>query len=156
IPYAGIWLAAALPFTLSVAVAPDWGTPLLVLAVFLGLELMVANFVEPLLFGRGVGVAPLALLMAAAVWAVPWGPGRPLRWAALTVCVVVLGRYVPALKFLEVLLGDEPPLGPAARYYQRLLAGDRDEAALLIAEHLRTHPPEAVYDEILLPALARA
>src|SRR5262249_37062414 len=118
------WLAAALPFTLSVATAADWGQPLLVLALFLALELAVANFVEPLLFGHGTGLTPVALLLAAVFWAWLWGPIGLLLSAPLTVCLVVLGKHVSGLKFLDVLLGDEPPLGPAVRFYQRLLAGD--------------------------------
>jgi predicted PurR-regulated permease PerM len=156
IPYAGIWLAAALPLLVSIAISPDWLQPLLVLALFLGLEFVTANFVEPLLFGRGTGVGPLALLVAAVFWAWLWGPIGLLLSAPLTVILIVVGKHVPGLKFLDVLLSDEPALGPAARYYQRLLAGDRDEAALLVEKHTERHPPEAVYDEVLLPALVRA
>jgi predicted PurR-regulated permease PerM len=156
VPYAGIWVAAALPFALSIAISPTWAEPLLVLGLYLGLELVVANFVEPLVFGHGTGVSALALLVAAAFWAALWGPIGLLLAAPLTVCLIVMGKHVPGLKFLEVLLSDAPALGPAARYYQRLLAGDRDEANLLIEEHMRDHPPEAVPDEVLLPALVRA
>jgi predicted PurR-regulated permease PerM len=156
IPYAGIWLAAALPLLVSIAVSPDWLQPLLVLALFVVLEFVTANIVEPLLFGHGTGVGPLALLVAAVFWAWLWGPIGLLLSAPLTVIVIVVGKHVPGLKFLDVLLSDEPALGPAARYYQRLLAGDRDEAALLVEKHMESHPPEAVYDEVLLPALVRA
>ncbi len=156
IPYAGIWLAASLPLLWSVAASPDWTQPLLVLGLFLALELVMANFVEPLLFGHGIGVGPLALLVAAAFWAWLWGPIGLLLSAPLTVILVVVGQHVPGLKFIDVLLSDAPALGPAARYYQRLLAGDRDEACQLVEEHMRTHTPEAVYDEVLLPALVRA
>jgi predicted PurR-regulated permease PerM len=156
IPYAGIWLAATLPLLVSIAISPDWLQPLLVLALFLVLEFVVANFVEPLLFGRGTGVGPLALLVAAVFWVWLWGPIGLLLSAPLTVILIVVGKHVPGLKFLDVLLSDEPALGPAARYYQRLLAGDCDEAALLVEKHMEGHPPEAVYDEILLPALVRA
>jgi predicted PurR-regulated permease PerM len=156
IPYAGIWLAASLPFMVSIATAPDWLQPLLVLALFLLLEFVTANFVEPLLFGHGIGVGPLALLVAAAFWAWLWGPIGLLLSAPLTVIVIVVGKHVPGLKFLDVLLSDEPALGPAARYYQRLLAGDRDEATRLVEQHLESHTPEVIYDEVLLPALVRA
>jgi predicted PurR-regulated permease PerM len=156
IPYVGIWLAASLPLLWTLAAAPDWTQPLLVLGLFLSLELVMANFIEPMLFGHGTGVGPLALLVAAVFWAWLWGPIGLLLSAPLTVVLVVVGQHVPGLKFLDVLLSDAPALGPAARYYQRLLAGDRDEASLLVEEHLRTHPPEVIYDEVLLPALVRA
>jgi predicted PurR-regulated permease PerM len=156
IPYAGVWLAASLPLMLSIATGETWTEPLLVVILFLVLELVMANVVEPLLFGHGIGVGPLALLVAAAFWAWLWGPIGLLLSAPLTVILVVVGKFVPGLKFIEVLLSDEPVLGPAARYYQRMLAGDRDEAELLVEEHLKTHTPEAVYDEMLIPALVRA
>ncbi|HYT93080.1 MAG TPA: AI-2E family transporter, partial [Gemmataceae bacterium] len=156
VPYVGIWLAMALPLMVSIAVSPTWIPPLLVLAIFLALELVMANVVEPLWFGNGVGVTPMALLVAAVFWLWLWGPIGLLLSAPLTVCLVVLGNHVPVLKFVDVLLGDQPALGPAARYYQRLLAGDHDEAGLLVDDYLRKHPPENVYDEVLLPAIVHA
>jgi predicted PurR-regulated permease PerM len=156
VPYVGIWLAAALPFGLSLVVFPGWLHALAVLGIFLVLELTMSNLVEPLLFGRGTGVMPMALLIVAVFWLWLWGPIGLLLSTPLTVCLVVLGKYVPALAFFDVLLGDTSPLGPADRYYQRLLAGDQDEATGLIQDQMKDHAPEAVYDRVLLPALVRA
>ncbi len=129
VPYVGIWIAAALPVVLSLAVFPHgWMAPVAVLALFLLLELLVANFVEPLLYGGSTGISPLAVLVAAIFWAWLWGPVGLLLSTPLTVCMVVLGTYVPALGFLNVLLGDQPVLDPSVRFYQRLLAGDQEEA----------------------------
>jgi len=97
----------------------------------------------------------MALLVAAVFWLWLWGPIGLLLSAPLTVLLVVLGKHVPALKFADVLLGDQPALGPSARYYQRLLAGDQEEAELLVEDYLRSHRPETVYDEVLLPAVVR-
>jgi len=156
IPYVGIWVAALLPFALSVALFAGWTTPLLVLGLFLALELLMYNAVEPVLFGHGTGVAPLALVVVAVFWAWLWGPIGLLLSTPLTVCLVVLGKHVPSLRFFDVLLGDEPPLDATPRFYQRLVARDSDEAALLLEEHLRTNRVEDVYDEVILPALVRA
>ncbi len=155
VPYVGIWVAAALPFALSLVMF-GWLSALLVLAVFLALELVIANLVEPLLFGHGTGVAPMMLLVVAAFWAWLWGPLGLLLSTPLTVCLVVIGKYVPPLRFFDVLLGNAPPLGPSDRYYQRLLAGDQDEATELVQEQMTNRPPEEVYDQVLLPALVRA
>src|SRR5262249_30865211 len=100
IPYAGIWLAASLPLVVSIATSPAWLQPLLALALFLVLEFIVASFVEPLLFGHGTGVGPLALLVAAVFWAWLWGPIGLLLSAPLTVILIVVGKHVPELKFL--------------------------------------------------------
>jgi hypothetical protein len=156
VPYIGSWVAAAFPLLLAFAIGPTWTEPILVLVLFLGLELVTANVVEPLLFGHGTGVSPIALLVAAAFWTWIWGPLGLVLSTPLTVCLVVLGQHVPRLRFLAVLLGDEPPLEPHVSYYQRLLARDREEAKQVAAEHAKTTGPEHVYDDVLLPALSLA
>jgi hypothetical protein len=140
---------------MSAAVSPGWGHPLMVLAMFLAFDLTLANVIEPLIFSHGTGVSPVALLIAAVFWAFLWGPVGLLLSTPLTVCLVVLGKHVPALGFLNVLLGDEPSLDMAAKYYNRLLARDYDEAAVLLDEYGAEHDLAAVYDEVILPALAQ-
>jgi hypothetical protein len=116
----------------------------------------VANFVEPLLYGAHVGLSPLAILVTSVFWTVIWGlPGLILS-TPLTVCLVVLGRYVPRLSFLSVLLGDEPVLSPQEQYYQRLLAADSVEARQLLEQYLKDHSLEDLYASVLIPALGLA
>jgi hypothetical protein len=111
---------------------------------------------EPLLFGHSTGVSPLALLLSAAFWTWLWGPLGLILSTPLTVILVVVGKYVPELHFFEVLLGDEQVLSTDVTFYQRLVAHDLDEAADLVEEHLEARSPEAVYEEVLLPALQHA
>jgi predicted PurR-regulated permease PerM len=156
VPYIGIWLAVVPPILLSLAASPGWTKPLWVLGLVAALELVTANVIEPVLFGQSIGVSEVALLVSAAFWAWLWGPIGLVLSAPLTVCLVVLGRYVPQLEFFDVLLGDAPPLPARLVFYQRLLARDQDEAAAVIENHTRTSPPEQVYDEFLVPALVAA
>ena len=153
IPYVGSWMAAAFPILLSFAISPGWGQPLLVLAVFVGLDVTTANVIEPLLFGHSTGVSPVALLVAAVFWTWVWGPIGLVLSTPLTLCMVVLGQHVPRLRFLTLLLGDQPALAVHARYYQRLLAGDRYEATVVAQEYSREKGPEHVPDDVLIPAL---
>jgi predicted PurR-regulated permease PerM len=155
IPYLGVWIAAALPAILSL-IFPDWQPLLLVLGLFLALEIVVANFVEPYLYGRSIGVSAIALITAAVFWAWLWGPLGLLLCTPLTACLVVVGRYIPHFHFLQVLLGDEPALGREVSFYQRLLARDLDEAGDIVERALEEHPPERVYDDLLLAALVLA
>jgi len=156
IPYVGAWIGAAFPILLSAATSPDWLQPLLVLGLILVLELFVSNVVEPILYGRSMGVSEVALLVSAAFWAWLWGPVGLVLSVPITVCLAVLSKYVPPLEFFGILLRDEPVLALPLRYYQRLLAHDEDEAAEMVEEYLRDHPWESVFDEVLLPALAMA
>ncbi len=153
LPYIGPYIAAFFPISLSLAINDGWGTTLWVIGLFVTLELIVANVVEPWLYGQSTGVSPIALLVSAAFWAFLWGPIGLVLSSPLTVCLVMLGRYVPQLEFLAVLLGDEPALEPSVSFYQRLLARDQDEAEDLIIEHLKTEPADQVYDQMLVPAL---
>ena len=153
VPYLGSWMTAALLVTLSLAVFPGWVQPLLVLGLIVGLDLFTGNVLEPRMFGHSIGVSEVALLVAAAFWAFLWGPVGLLLSSPLTVCLAVLGKYVPQLEFLDVLLGDEPALDADISFYQRLLARDQDEAAQLVLTQAKTSPPEEVYDKILVPAL---
>jgi predicted PurR-regulated permease PerM/methylmalonyl-CoA mutase cobalamin-binding subunit len=153
VPYIGSWVALLMPLGLSLAVAPGWGPPLAVLACFTVLELTAANVVEPRVFGHSIGVSEVALLISAALWAFLWGPIGLVLSGPLTVCLVVLGRYVPRLAFLDVLLGDQPALAAHISYYQRLLARDPDEAEKLVRERAKVAPPEEVFDALLVPAL---
>ncbi len=156
VPYIGALSAASLPFLLSLAVFDGWQQPVLVFVLYTVLELVVGNFVEPLLYGAHTGISSLALLVTAVFWTVLWGlPGLVLS-TPLTVCAVVLGRHVPQLGFLHILLGEEPVLEPREHLYQRLLAMDATEARSVAHGYLKEHSLADLYDSVLLPALALA
>lgn len=156
IPYLGSSLSAFLPVALSLLISREWTTALMVVALFGGLELVTNMVIEPWVYGRGMGVSQAALLIAVAFWTWLWGPVGLVLASPLTVCLVVLGRYVPFLKFLDTLLGDTPPLAPAHRFYQRLLAQDDTEAADLLDDYAALDGLERAYDEIVVPTLAHA
>jgi hypothetical protein len=156
IPYVGPAVSALLPIALSLAVFPGWVQPLMVVGLIILLELASNMFMEPLLYGQSAGVSAVALLVAIAFWTWLWGPVGLLLATPMTVCVGVLGKYVPQLKFVGVLMGDESPLETHTSYYQRLIAKDDDEAAELVDEYLQTHTLDEVYDDLLLPALTSA
>ncbi|MBZ5635362.1 MAG: AI-2E family transporter [Acidobacteriia bacterium] len=156
VPYVGAVVSALLPFTLSLAVFDNWTHPLLVLLLFAALELITSNFVEPWLYGIHTGISSLALLLTAVFWTVLWGPAGLILSTPLTVCVVVLGRYVPQFSFLDVLLGDEAVLAVEARFYQRLLAMDDQEAKAVADLYLREHSLSQLYDAVIIPALTVA
>jgi hypothetical protein len=154
IPYVGTAFALLFPLTLSFAVFEGWAHSLGVVVLFLCLELVIANVVEPLLFSHSAGASPIALLVAAAFWTWLWGPIGLVLSAPLTVCLAVLGRHVPQLKLFDILLSPRPMLPSSARYYHRILAHDRDAAMLLLEEALGQHSVEMVCDQLLIPALA--
>jgi predicted PurR-regulated permease PerM len=156
VPYVGTPVAATLPIMLSLAVFDGWFRPLLVVALFAGLELVIANFIEPWLYGTHVGISSLALLVTAVFWTVLWGPAGLILSTPLTVCVVVLGRYVPQLSFLHILLGDEPVLAAEAQIYQRLLAMDQLEAHTIVDQVFKGKTLVELYDSLLIPALGMA
>lgn len=156
LPYIGPPLAAAMPVLLSLAVFAGWQHAVLTVALFAVLELLVSNFVEPLLYGAHVGLSALAILVAAVFWTLLWGfPGLVLS-TPLTVCLVVLGRYSPAFSFLNILLGDEPVLEPHAQYYQRLLSLDQTEARQIAEQYCKDKPLEELYGSVVIPALSLA
>ena len=149
-------MAALFPIALSLAVFPGWGHALATAGLFLVLELIVANLVEPIVYGAHRGLAPLAILVAAVFWTLLWGfPGLVLS-TPLTVCLVVIGRYVPSLSFLDVILGDEPVLAPHAQYYQRLLASDQTEARQVLEDYLKEKPLQDLYSSVVIPAVSSA
>jgi predicted PurR-regulated permease PerM len=156
VPYIGPWIGALLPISISVITSPGWSQVLLVIGVFLVLELISNNVMEPWLYGQGVGISVVALLISAAFWTWIWGPIGLILATPLTVCLVVVGKHVPDLSFLDRLLGDRPALQPYAGFLQRLLARDDHEAAEIVRKYRKEHPPETVYDEVLVPALALA
>jgi predicted PurR-regulated permease PerM len=153
IPYVGIWIAAAMPLLLSFAVFDHWTPPLLTLALFAGVELVSYLILEPWLYSSGTGISPVALLVAAAFWAWLWGAAGLFLAIPLTVCLVVMGKYIPQLAWLHVLLGDQPVLGLHEQLYQRLLAGNAEEADEILETALRQQPLVAVCDGIVLRAL---
>ncbi|MEQ1353238.1 MAG: AI-2E family transporter [Candidatus Acidiferrum sp.] len=156
LPYIGSPLAAVLPILLSLAIFATWTKPLYTLLLYLVVELLVANVLEPLLYGAHTGISSFAILFAAIFWSLIWGPIGLLLSTPLTVCLVVLGRHVPSLSFLNIMLGDQPVLSPEAHYYQRLLASDQTEAKHVLEEYLKTNSLEELYDSVLIPALALA
>jgi predicted PurR-regulated permease PerM len=156
VPYIGTWVTSVLLIALSLAMFPGWTHTLLVLALIGTLELVTYNLVEPYLFSQSIGVSEVALVVAAAFWAFLWGPIGLILSGPLTVCLVVLGEYVPQLEFLAVLLADQEALDPDVRFYQRLSAKDQDEASQIVSSYIQTTSPERVYDDLLIPALAHA
>ena len=156
IPYIGPWIAAVMPIGLSMAISTGWLAPLLTIGLFVALELFNNNLLEPWVYGKNTGVSAVAVLVAAFFWMWLWGPVGLLLATPLTVCILVVGKHVPELSFLDVLLGSEPVFEPHERIYQRLLAGDQEEAAELFEAHLLKMPLVEVYDTVLIPALAMA
>jgi predicted PurR-regulated permease PerM len=156
VPYVGGAVSALLPFTLSLAVFDNWVPPLLVFLLFATLELVLPNFVEPWLYGIQTGISALALLLSAVFWTTLWGPAGLILSTPLTVCLVVMGRHVPQFSFLHVLLGDEVVLTPEARFYQRLLAMDDQEARAVADLYLRETSLPQMYDSVIIPALTMA
>jgi predicted PurR-regulated permease PerM len=156
VPYVGPPVAVAMPFTMALAVFPGWHQAGMTLGIFVVLELAVSNVVEPLLYGAHTGISSLAILVAAVFWATLWGPVGLILSTPLTVCLTVLGRHVPQLNFLEVVLGDEPVLLPQQCFYQRLLALDQEEARGIAEAHIKEKSLESLYDTVVLPALKLA
>ncbi|WP_244480776.1 AI-2E family transporter [Mesorhizobium sp. Root157] len=153
VPYIGPAIAMLLPLLLALAIAPGWSLVLWTAALFILMELVSNNIVEPWLYGSRTGLSPLAIIVAAIFWTWLWGPLGLVLSTPLTVCLVVLGRHVPQFAFLDVLLGNEPVLEPHTRLYQRLLAGDPDEATDNAEEFLEERYLVDYYDRIGIPAL---
>ena len=154
VPFIGPIIAAAFPLALSIAVDPGWTMLLWTAALFIFLELISGNIVEPWVYGASTGLSSIAILAAAIFWTWLWGPVGLLLSTPLTVCLVVLGRHVPQFGFLNVLLGSEPVLEPAESLYQRLLAGDPDEATERAEEYLKSHSILEYYEDVVIPALS--
>jgi predicted PurR-regulated permease PerM len=156
LPYVGPPLGGIMPLLLSLAVFDGWTRPLIMLGLFVFTELVVSNLVEPMLYKTQTGISALAILVAAIFWTAIWGPIGLVLSTPLTVCVLAVGRHVPQLRFLHILLGDEPSLTPDSRFYQRLLAMDHDEARQVLENYLEGKTLEELYDCVLIPALSLA
>ena len=128
VPFIGSYIAAAFPVILAAAVDPGWQAVLVTVALFVVSELTMGQVVEPLVFGRGTGLSPIAVVISTVFWTWIWGPLGLFLAMPITVCLAVLGRNVEGLGFLAVMLGDEPALTPEQRFYQRALSGDAAEA----------------------------
>ena len=156
IPYIGPLFGGTLPLLMALGAFDGWARPILILGFFTVVELIASQVVEPVIGGARTGISPLAILVAAVFWGALWGPAGLILSMPLTVCVVVLGRHVPQLEFLNVLLGDEPVLSPKARLYQRLLALDQQEAQSVVEAFLKDGTPIDLYDQVIIPALSMA
>lgn len=156
IPFLGPVIAAAFPLMLGVAVDPGWSMLLWTAALFVFAELITNNVVEVWAYGASTGISTLALLTAAVFWSWLWGAPGLFLSTPLTVCLLVVGQYVPGLKFLGVLLGSEPPLNPAAQFYQRMLSMQQAELINAADEHIARRSLAAFYDDVFVPALILA
>jgi predicted PurR-regulated permease PerM len=156
VPYIGAFISAIFPLVLAAAVGHGWTMVLLTATLFLVAETVVGQAIEPLIYGHSTGLSPVAVITAATFWTWLWGPIGLILATPLTMCLVVLGRHVDQLKFLDVMFGDEPPLTPAELIYQRMLARDPVEAADQARLFLKERPLSAYYDEILLEGLRLA
>lgn len=153
IPFLGPWLAASMPTLLSLAVFDGWYWPLAVVGLFLALELLLNNVLEPWLYGSSTGLSPVGVILAVVFWSALWGLVGLVVAIPLTVCLVVAGRHLPQLRFFTILLSRDPALAPAQRFYQRLLAGDQDEAEELARAYFGEHGLVRLYDEVMVPAM---
>jgi len=156
IPYVGAWIAAALPLIVAAAVDPGWSMFAWTLALFVATEPIMGQLIEPLVYGHSTGLTPVSVVIATIFWTWLWGPIGLILATPLTLCLVVLGRHVDRLEFLDVLLGDRPALSPAESFYQRMLAGDPDEVQDQAELLLRTRALSAYYDDIALRGLKLA
>jgi hypothetical protein len=149
----GSFIAAAFPLLLAAAVAPGWTTFLLTFGLYLISETLMGQVVEPLVYGHGTGLSPIAVIVSAVFWTWLWGPLGLLLAMPLTVCLVVLGRHVEGLNFFEVLLGDKPALTPQQSFYQRALAGDSADATYQAELSLKEQPLATYLDDVALKGL---
>lgn len=156
VPYVGAFVAAAFPTALAIAVDPDWSMLLWTVGLFVVTEPVLAHLVEPLVYGHNTGLSPVAVIVAAAFWTWLWGPIGLLLSTPLTVCLVVLGRHVERLEFLDVMLGDQPAFTPVQSFFHRMLAGDPDEAADQAERFMKEKSLCDFYDEIAIPGLLLA
>jgi len=156
VPYIGAAIAAAFPLALAVAVDPSWSMLLWTLALFLVVEPVVGHVIEPMVYGHSTGLSPVAVVASATFWTALWGPIGLVLATPLTVCLVVLGRHVERLEFLDIMFGDRPALSPPEIFYQRMLAGDPTEAAEKAEEFLKERSLSSYYDEVALKGLQLA
>ncbi|HVE08191.1 MAG TPA: AI-2E family transporter [Paraburkholderia sp.] len=156
VPYIGTWIAALLAFILAAAIQPQWTMAVATLVLFVVVDVMAGQVVEPLLYGHRSGLSPLAVVVAAIFWSWLWGPIGLVLSTPLTLCLVTLGRYAERLRFLTVLLGDQPALTPAQNFYQRLLADDPHEAIVQADRLLKELPLEQYYDDVAREGLRLA
>jgi predicted PurR-regulated permease PerM len=156
VPYLGPVLGAGAPILVSLAALEGWTGPLTVLALFVVLELFTNLVLESILYAGAVGVSQVVLLVSVTFWTWLWGPLGLLMASPLTVCLVVLGKHVPGLAFVGLLMDDTPSLAPEYGFYQRLVARDQSEAAEVIDSHIKIAPAASVYDALLVPALGYA
>lgn len=153
VPYIGAAIAAAFPLALAVAVDPSWAMLLWTLGLFLVVEPIVGHVIEPMVYGHSTGLSPVAVVASATFWTALWGPIGLVLATPLTVCLVVLGRHVERLEFLDVMFGDRPALSPPEIFYQRMLAGDPTEAAEKAEQFLKERSLSSYYDEVALRGL---
>jgi len=156
VPYVGSWIAAALPIVLAAAVEPGWSMAIWTAVLYVVTELIMGQVVEPLVYGHSTGLSPVAVIIAAIFWTWIWGPIGLIISTPLTLCLVVLGRHIEGLESFDVLLGDRPALTPTESLYQRMLAGDPDEAEEQAERYLADQPLSSYYDEVVLEALRLA
>jgi predicted PurR-regulated permease PerM len=156
VPYIGAVIAAAFPLALAVAVDPGWSMLLWTLALFLTVEPVVGHVIEPMVYGHSTGLSPVAVVAAATFWTALWGPIGLVLATPLTICLVVLGRHVERLEFLDIMFGDRPALSPPEIFYQRMLAGDPAEAAEKAEQFLKERSLASYYDEVALKGLQLA
>jgi predicted PurR-regulated permease PerM len=156
VPYIGTIMAAVIPAVLALAVDPGWSMLFWVAGLFVVAEGIAGQVFEPWLYGHSTGLSSVTIVVAAAFWTLLWGPVGLFLSTPLTMCLVVLGRHVEHLQFLEVLLGDRPALAPEESFYQRVLADDPDEAAHQAETFLKDKPLSVYYDEVAIRGLALA
>jgi predicted PurR-regulated permease PerM len=156
VPYIGAFISAIFPLILAAAVGSGWEMLLLTVILFVVLELLASQVVEPVIFGHSSGLSPVAIIVAASFWTWLWGPVGLVLATPLTICLVVVGRHVDRLQFLDIMLGDQPALTPSQLIYQRMLAGDPIEAAEQAREYLKAASLEDYYDSVLTGGLGLA
>ncbi|MDP4023503.1 AI-2E family transporter [Methylobacterium sp. NEAU 140] len=156
VPYIGAAISALLPVILAAAVDPGWGMVIATVILFVVVEPICGHVIEPLLYGHSTGLSPIAVILAATIWTFLWGPIGLVLATPLTVCLVVLGRHVERLWYLDVLLGDQPALAPPEIFYQRMLANDPAEAIDQGRQFLKERALVTYYDEVVLAGLLLA
>ena len=156
LPYIGPWIAATLPILVAIATSPGWSQPLFVLGLYIAIELISNNILEPLAYGSTTGISTVGVIISAIFWTWLWGPVGLILSMPMTVCLLVGARYVPQLRFISILLADRPPMSPAEHVYQRLLAFDDREPLKAAHKHVKESSLASYYDEVLLPALVMA
>jgi predicted PurR-regulated permease PerM len=107
IPYIGPLISSLFPAIFAVITTGHLLQFIYVFAAMEGVQIIIGNFIQPMIMGKGSNLSPVTIIVALAFWGMLWGIVGMMLAVPIMAVVVIVCSQIPSARFLAILLSEK-------------------------------------------------